>query len=45
MTKQPSIGRVVNDATEAIDRDNEHLKGMLHKDHARLRPSSATMRL
>jgi type I restriction enzyme M protein len=35
MAKQPTIGKVVDDAMEAIERDNEDLKGVLPKDYAR----------
>ncbi|MCC6285645.1 MAG: SAM-dependent DNA methyltransferase, partial [Phycisphaerales bacterium] len=35
MAKQPTIGRVVDDAMEAIERDNPVLKGVLPKDFAR----------
>jgi len=33
--KQPTIGQVVDDAMEAIERDNPQLKGVLPKDYAR----------
>ena len=33
--KQPSIGKVVDDAMVAIERDNPSLKGVLPKDYAR----------
>ncbi|MBP7620058.1 MAG: SAM-dependent DNA methyltransferase [Gemmatimonadales bacterium] len=33
--KQPTIGRLVDDAMTAIERDNESLKGVLPKDYAR----------
>lgn len=33
--KQPTIGRLVDDAMEAIERDNPALKGVLPKDYAR----------
>jgi type I restriction enzyme M protein len=33
--KQPTIGRIVDDAMEAIERDNPSLKGVLPKDYAR----------
>jgi type I restriction enzyme M protein len=33
--KQPTIGRLVDDAMEAIERDNPTLKGVLPKDYAR----------
>ena len=33
--KQPSIGKVVDDAMVAIERDNPRLKGVLPKDYAR----------
>lgn len=33
--RQPSIGRVVDDAMEAMERDNPSLKGVLAKDYAR----------
>jgi type I restriction enzyme M protein len=32
---QPSIGRLVDDAMEAVERDNPSLKGVLPKDYAR----------
>ena len=32
---QPTIGRLVDDAMSAIERDNESLKGVLPKDYAR----------
>jgi type I restriction enzyme M protein len=32
---QPAIGRLVDDAMEAIERDNPSLKGVLRKDYAR----------
>jgi type I restriction enzyme M protein len=32
---QPTIGRLVDDAMEAIERDNPSLKGVLRKDYAR----------
>lgn len=35
MAKQPTIGKVVDDAMEAIERDNPTLKGVLPKDFAR----------
>jgi len=35
MAKQPTIGKVVDDAMEAIERDNAVLKGVLPKDYAR----------
>ena len=35
MAKQPTIGKVVDDAMEAIERDNPVLKGVLPKDFAR----------
>jgi type I restriction enzyme M protein len=35
MAKQPTIGKVVDDAMEAIERDNPVLKGVLPKDYAR----------
>ncbi len=34
-TRQPNIGRLVDDAMTAIERDNEALKGVLPKDYAR----------
>lgn len=33
--KQPTIGKLVDDAMEAIERDNPSLKGVLPKDYAR----------
>ncbi len=33
--KQPTIGRLVDDAMEAIERDNPSLKGVLPRDYAR----------
>lgn len=33
--KQPTIGKIVDDAMVAIERDNAHLKGVLPKDYAR----------
>jgi type I restriction enzyme M protein len=33
--KQPTIGQVIDDAMEAIERDNPQLKGVLPKDYAR----------
>jgi len=33
--KQPTIGRLVDDAMDAIERDNPSLKGVLPKDYAR----------
>jgi len=33
--KQPTIGKIIDDATVAIERDNKALKGVLPKDHAR----------
>src|SRR3989440_3624335 len=33
--KQPTIGKIVDDAMVAIERDNPHLKGILPKDYAR----------
>jgi len=33
--KQPTIGRLVDDAMEGIERDNPSLKGVLPKDYAR----------
>lgn len=33
--KQPTIGKLVDDAMVAIERDNERLKGVLPKDYAR----------
>jgi type I restriction enzyme M protein len=35
MAKQPTIGKVVDDAMEAIERDNPTLKGVLPKDFTR----------
>ena len=32
---QPTIGRLVDDAMEAVERDNPPLKGVLPKDYAR----------
>jgi type I restriction enzyme M protein len=33
--KQPTIGKIVDDAMVAIERDNQRLKGVLPKDYAR----------
>ena len=33
--KQPTIGQLVDDAMEAVERDNPSLKGVLPKDYAR----------
>jgi type I restriction enzyme M protein len=33
--KQPTIGRLVDDAMEAVERDNRSLKGVLPKEYAR----------
>ncbi len=33
--KQPTIGKIVDDAMVAIERDNQRLKGILPKDYAR----------
>ena len=33
--KQPTIGKIVDDAMDAIERDNASLKGVLPKDYAR----------
>ena len=33
--KQPTIGKIVDDAMDAIERDNPSLKGVLPKDYAR----------
>src|SRR5271154_4884123 len=33
--KQPTIGKVVDDAMDALERDNPRLKGVLPKDYAR----------
>ena len=33
--KQPTIGRVVDDAMDAVERENPTLKGVLPKDYAR----------
>ena len=33
--KQPTIGKIVDDAMDAIERDNSSLKGVLPKDYAR----------
>src|SRR5438477_8132087 len=33
--KQPAIGKIVDDAMVAIERDNSRLKGVLPKDYAR----------
>jgi type I restriction enzyme M protein len=33
--KQPTIGKVIDDAMVAIERDNPRLKGVLPKDYAR----------
>ncbi|MDZ7337193.1 MAG: type I restriction-modification system subunit M [candidate division KSB1 bacterium] len=41
--RQPNIGRLVDEAMEAIERDNPSLKGVLPKDYAR--PSLDSMRL
>jgi type I restriction-modification system DNA methylase subunit len=35
MAPQPTIGRLVDDAMSAIERDNPSLKGVLPKDYAR----------
>ena len=35
LAKQPKIGRIVDDAMVAIERDNQSLKGILPKDYAR----------
>ncbi|NVO14053.1 MAG: SAM-dependent DNA methyltransferase [Rhodoplanes sp.] len=35
MAPQPTIGKLVDDAMEAIERDNASLKGVLPKDYAR----------
>lgn len=35
MAKQPGIGKIVDDAMVAIERDNSRLKGVLPKDYAR----------
>lgn len=35
LAKQPSIGRIVDDAMLAIERDNPRLKGVLPKEYAR----------
>lgn len=35
MAPQPTIGKLVDDAMEAIERDNSSLKGVLPKDYAR----------
>jgi type I restriction enzyme M protein len=40
---QPAIGRLVDDAMEAVERDNPQLKGVLPKDYAR--PSLDKQRL
>ena len=34
--KQPTIGKLLDDAMTAIERDNPTLKGVLPKDYARL---------
>ena len=34
--KQPTIGKIIDDAMVAIERDNKALKGVLPKDYARL---------
>ena len=39
--KQPTIGKLVDDAMVAIERDNPSLKGVLPKDYARPRPRQA----
>ncbi|MFH0801328.1 MAG: class I SAM-dependent DNA methyltransferase [bacterium] len=41
--KQPAIGKILDDAMVAIERDNKTLKGVLHKDYAR--PSLDKQRL
>lgn len=33
--KQPSIGKIIDDAMVAIEKDNPHLKGVLPKEYAR----------
>ena len=33
--RQPNIGQIVDDAMEAVERDNQALKGVLPKDYAR----------
>jgi type I restriction enzyme M protein len=33
--KQPTIGKLIDDAMDAIERDNPSLKGVLPKDYAR----------
>ena len=33
--KQPTIGKIIDDAMAAIERDNKSLKGVLPKDYAR----------
>src|SRR5688500_2809973 len=35
MAPQPTIGRLVDDAMAAVERDNPSLKGVLPKDYAR----------
>lgn len=41
--KQPTIGKLIDDAMEAIEKDNPSLKGVLPKDYAR--PSLDKQRL
>ncbi|NLJ39191.1 MAG: SAM-dependent DNA methyltransferase [Candidatus Atribacteria bacterium] len=33
--KQPDIGKIIDDAMDAIEKDNQNLKGVLPKDYAR----------
>ncbi len=41
---QPTIGKIVDDAMAAIERDNPSLKGVLPKDYAPPRPRQAAAR-
>src|ERR1035438_2547166 len=40
--KSPEIGKVIDDAMGAIERENPTLKGVLPRDYARPRPAAAT---
>ena len=40
--KQPTIGRLIDDAMSGIERDNKALKGVLPKDYARPGPRRPT---
>jgi type I restriction-modification system DNA methylase subunit len=42
---QPTIGRIVDDAIAAIERDNPSLKSVLPKDYARQRHLGACLRV